>query len=417
MFFAPRPLPACLACLLAPALLTLAFPSPSLAESEERPAADTRPLEVHFIDVGQGDAAFIRTPAGKAILIDAGGPAAGAAVAEYLVRLGVTSLDLAVGAHPHLDHLGGMLEVLKRVRPRIYMDPAFPHPLPQYDALLAWLEDEKVPVRLARAGRNVTVEPGVVLELLAPEEPLLVDTRSDANANSIVVRLVHGDVSFLFTGDAEDVTERRVLKKKDAVRATVLKIAHHGSRYSTSSKWLAAVSPKVAVISSGATNSYGHPHPQVLDRLQKKRIRVFRTDRDGDVIAYSDGRDLRWETTGDRSAKLDEPGGTTSYGGKEIPPAPKVHERVDVNTATIEELVKVPGIGESLAKKIIEHRRQHGPFKAVARLVDVNGIGKPTLRKIEPYVTVSQQKNGKRRPRRAVPTRGRRAMRRREVCA
>lgn len=423
MFSSSRPLRFLRFLLFAAAFLTaLSFATPATAsaaaESPASPAVDSndaetpKSLEVHFIDVGQGDAALIRSPSGKAILIDAGGPAAGAVVADYLEAQGVTSLDLAIGSHPHLDHLGGMLEVLQRVRPRIYMDPGFPHPLRQYDALLQWLEEEKVSVRLARAGRNITVEPGLVLEFLWPKEPLLSNTRSDANANSIVVRLVHGDVSFLFTGDAEAVTERQLLKQKDAVRATVLKVAHHGSRHSTSATWLKSVAPEATVMSLGATNSYGHPHPQLIDRLERAQVRVFRTDRDGDVIAYSDGRTVLWETTGERSAKLDEPGGRTSYGGKEIPSLPEVHQLVDVNTATFEELVTVPGIGQSLATKILDHRKRHGPFKTVSRLVDVNGIGKATLERIKPYVTVTSERSRKQRPRRRVAPPIRRAIRR-----
>lgn len=363
---------------------------PSHAAPGDQPKA---PLEVHFIDVGQGDSILIRSPGGKTVLIDAGNIEAGSAVSDYLDRLGVGPLDLAIASHPHLDHLGGMLEVLQKHRPKAYMDPAFPHPLENYDDLLAWLEAEKIPVRTARGGRTITLEPGVSLELLFPTEPLLKGTRSDPNSNSIVARLSYGEHSFLFTGDSEDDTERRLMREGVDLRSTVLKVAHHGGRHSTSEEWLSRVEPQFAVISCGQWNSYGHPTKEVLERLEAAGARTFRTDSDGDVIARTDGRTLTWETTGERSAKLDEPGGRRSFnrgGASRATPSPSAASAglVDLNTATAAQLETLPGIGKATAQNILQYREKNGPFASVDDLQKVKGIGPKLMEKIRPLVTV-----------------------------
>lgn len=333
---------------------------------------------------------LIRSPAGKTVLIDAGNVGAGSAVNAYLDRLGVEGIDLAIVTHPHLDHMGGMVEVLEKHPPKTYMDPGYPHPTAQYQALLDWLDANQVPVRMARAGRTITLEPGLTLELFAPEEPLLSGTRSDANSNSIVAKLVYDTVSFLLTGDAEDVTEQRLMRDPDRLVSTVLKVAHHGGRHSTSDEWLARVQPTWAVISAGARNRYKHPTKETLGRLEKRGIHVFRTDRDGDVIARTDGKKIDWETTGEASAKLDETGGRSTFrvpnGGSQ-----GVESRtgsgaskslVDVNTANVAELTTLPGLGEATALKIIDNREEFGPFPDLDALVRIRGIGKRTVAKL-----------------------------------
>jgi competence protein ComEC len=267
-------------------------------------------LEVHFIDVGQGDAIFIRSPGGKTVLIDAGTPDAGPVVAAYLTRLGVGGLDLAIATHPHLDHVGGMLKVLQAHRPALYLDSGFVHPLVSYERLVRWLDAEKVPAKTARGGRNITLEPGVVLELLAPTEPFLSGTRSDPNSNSVVARLTYKETSFLFTGDSEADSEQRLLGAGTPISATVLKVAHHGGRHSTGDRFLAKVAPKFAVISCGKINGYRHPSKPTLEKLSRAGVEVFRTDDDGDVIARTDGHRIDWEKTLERSARLDEPSGS-----------------------------------------------------------------------------------------------------------
>ncbi|MFM2153978.1 MAG: hypothetical protein RL199_2413 [Pseudomonadota bacterium] len=365
-------------------------------------AAAAGQLEVHFIDVGQGDAILIRSPAGKAVLLDAGNIGAGPVVDAYLTRLGIGDVDLAIASHPHLDHLGGMLEVLKHHAPKAWMDPGYAHPLPQYDALLTWLADAKVPVKNARSGRTIELEPGVTLRLMAPSEPFFSGTRSDANANTIVARLVYGDVSFLLTGDAEDETEKRLLASGETLKSTVLKVAHHGSKYSSSPALLGRVAASYAVVSCGQVNDYHHPHPSTLERLTSFRARLLRTDRDGDVIARTDGHALTWETTGERSGHLDEPGGPRSLERPEqnahdgrrsrvaslsaLGESGAASQAIDLNRATAAELEALPGIGPALAAAIVAHR----PYKGVEDLRGVKGIGKKLLERLRPRLTAGK---------------------------
>lgn len=263
-----------------------------LALASPAAAAD---LEVVFIDVGQGDSILVVSPEGKTVLVDAGTPKAASAVLRELKRRGIRRLDLALVTHAHNDHVGGMAEVLSKVPARFYMDSGVAHPSRAYDKLLKVLEREKVPVRKARAGRKVNLGGGAVLTLLAPEEPLLHGTRSDVNANSVVSRITFGDFSVLLTGDAEQPTEARLVKQ-GGLRSTVLKVAHHGARYSSTPAFLSRVRPEVAVISVGADNTYGHPTRETLRRLETLRARVLRTDRDGTVVVRSDGHGYTVQT-------------------------------------------------------------------------------------------------------------------------
>lgn len=351
-----------------------------------------RPLEVHFIDVGQGDGMLIRSPAGKTVLIDAGNVGAGGAVNDYLGKLGVEGLDLVIVSHPHMDHMGGMLEVLEKHPPKAYLDPGYVHPIANYDALLDWLEAKSVPVMVGRAGRTITLEPGITLELLAPESPLLFGTRSDANSNSVVAKLVYGKVSFLFTGDSEDETEKRVMRYTNSLEATVLKVAHHGGRHSTSDVWLSRVLPTYAVISAGALNRYKHPTKETLGRLSSRGIQVFRTDTQGDIIARTDGQKIQWNTTGDQSARLDEKGGRSSYQQAKPESAastaaaqPDAKALVDVNTADEAALKTLPGIGPATAQAIIKDREQRGPYADLPALMRIRGIGQKKIDNIAEF--------------------------------
>ncbi|WP_223636634.1 ComEC/Rec2 family competence protein [Corallococcus sp. EGB] len=271
-----------------------AAPAPSAL-----PAPASGRLTVYFLDVGQGDAALIVSPTGKTVLIDGGPPEAGPRLAARLRELVKGPLDLVILTHPHLDHLGGLRAALKAVGAKRFMDPGFDHPSEAYRDLLDFVGRE--------VGQVMTPEPnpgspqslvsvglgeGVALTVLwprVPQESFLADTRSDANANSIVTKLTYGKTAFLFTGDSEPPTEEVLLRKPLDLTATVLKVAHHGGKHSSTAAFLARVKPQAAVISCGVGNDYGHPSPEVLGRLGDVRARTFRTDQDGEVMAVSDG--------------------------------------------------------------------------------------------------------------------------------
>jgi competence protein ComEC len=259
------------------------------------PAAWAGELRVYFFDVGQGDSALIVSPSGKTVLIDAGPPEARARLEARLTELLHAPLDLAILTHPHLDHLGGMVAALSVKGALAFMDSGFEHPSPQYAALLEYLQAHQIRVLNAISGRTIDLGGGASLTLLGPPKPFFHGTRSDPNANSVVARLTYGTEHFLFSGDAEEETEQMLLREGN-LQSDVLKVPHHGSRHSSTEPFLAAVKPKIAVISVGAGNDYGHPTRAALDRLEAVGAKVYRTDLDGEVRIACDGTHLRVES-------------------------------------------------------------------------------------------------------------------------
>lgn len=253
-------------------------------------------LEIWFLDVGQGDAAFASTPSGRTILVDAGPPESAGRLARFLRGRLSAPIDAAVLTHPHADHVGGMRAALLVAGARHFYDPVLDHPSPILEALYRLVaersrEGSLVPHRV-RAGATEPVDfgDGTRLEFLAPAEPLLRATRSDINANSVVCRLSLGSVAVLFAADAERQTETRLLRQaRSRLGAWVLKVAHHGGRHSSGAPFLRAVAPHVAVVSVGARNAYGHPHRATLGRLRRAGARVHRTDLDGTLLVRTDG--------------------------------------------------------------------------------------------------------------------------------
>lgn len=254
------------------------------------PALTGKVLYVHVIDVGQGDSHLIVTPERKTVLIDAGPAEAGAQVVAFLRRLDIRELDLVIATHPHADHIGGMGYVLEAVKVKNFLDSGQEHTTLTYRRMLEAVKKHVGRLTIAKAGQKFNLDNGVVLSVLGPRQPWLQNVSgSDLNANSVVVRLDYGRFSMLFTGDAEDETEARLLADEAPLNVKVLKVAHHGSRHSTKEPFLRAVKPEIAVISCGATNRYGHPTQATLDRLRRAGATVYRTDLHGDVTIATNG--------------------------------------------------------------------------------------------------------------------------------
>ncbi|MSQ01902.1 MAG: MBL fold metallo-hydrolase [Myxococcales bacterium] len=258
---------------------------------------------VDILDVGQGDAILIRTPAQKNILIDAGDKGSG--VVEMLTRLGVDHLDLVVASHPHADHIGALESVIRAFPPKRYLDNGLAHTTQTYRGLMATLEaNAGIAYQTAQTGQVFNLDDGAHLDVLLPDAARRFrDTRSDLNASSVVLKLVHGDNCMLFTGDAEEPTERALIEA-NVGRCGVLKVAHHGSRHSTIRPLLDVLQPKIALISVGPGNRYHHPGDETLARLEQAKATVYRTDRDGRVTLTSDGKAVRVTTS-----KHEDPGG------------------------------------------------------------------------------------------------------------
>ena len=252
-----------------------------------------RMAELHVIDVGQGDAIALRTPAGRWILFDAGrswrgGDAGRAVVIPYLRRRG-GDIAAFVLSHPHEDHVGGAPSVLRALRPAAYVDGAYLGGATSYRTSLEIAQRSAIPWRRARPGDSLVID-AVVIRLLAPDSAWMTGLR-DANEASTVALVRYGAVRFLLVGDAEQREEAWLLAHApDALRAEVLKVGHHGSATSSSHSFVAAVRPALSLISVGAGNPYGHPNAGVLRRLAAAGSQVLRTDHSGSIVVRSDGR-------------------------------------------------------------------------------------------------------------------------------
>jgi len=260
---------------------------------QEHPAKN---LYVYFLDVGQGDAAFIRTPNGKNILIDAGQCAVGddefdagkEIVIPFLVKKNITKIDYVVASHAHADHIGGLLSVMKKFPVGIVYDSGFSYPSPIYEKFLQIIKLKKIPYKIAQQGDILNWDPDLTVKVLSPRKNNLFE---DPNNNSIVLRIAYKDISFLFTGDAEALAEDELVgnNKKSEVSSVILKVPHHGSKTSSTEYFLDAVNPEIAVISCGRYNRFRHPHSDTVRRYNDFNIELHRTDKEGTIFVSTDG--------------------------------------------------------------------------------------------------------------------------------
>ena len=289
--FPSRPAIAGVACL---GLMTV-VPAIPLARSGE--------VELHVLDVGQGDAVLLRTDAGRWVLFDAGpawrgGDAGRSTVLPYIRRRGGT-LEAFVLSHPHTDHVGGAASVLTAMRPRAYWDAAFAGGSDAYSLSLTAARKQGIEWHRVHPGDSVRID-GVSLTFLAPDSAWTVGLK-DPNLASTIAIARFGLVRFLLVGDAERAEEDWLLEHhRDELHADVLKVGHHGSSTSTSDAFLAAVHPDVAIISVGAGNKYGHPSLDVLRALSQFGAEVLRTDEAGTVIVRTDGAHVEIEAGEDK---------------------------------------------------------------------------------------------------------------------
>ncbi|HTV74831.1 MAG TPA: DNA internalization-related competence protein ComEC/Rec2 [Candidatus Acidoferrales bacterium] len=266
-----------------------------------RPARND--LTITAIDVGQADALLIQTPRGHAFLVDAGGrlergAQTGGSTAEeigerivvpFLIRSGVHHLDAVLLSHPHGDHAGGIAPVLRTLGADAFADSGQVYPGDAYHDALRVAHAEHIPLLEPRGGDVWHTDDGVTFRFFGPTMPYLTGTRSDINSNSLVFKVEYGRFAMLFTGDAGAESEQRMLALGYDVHADVLKVGHHGSAYSSTPQFIAAVAPRDAVISVGRDNLFGHPAPVTLQTLRRFGAQIYRTDLDGAITIDSDG--------------------------------------------------------------------------------------------------------------------------------
>jgi competence protein ComEC len=277
----------------------------SLALMVVVPAIPLRPtsgVELHVLDVGQGDAILLRTDAGRWVLFDAGpawnGSDAGRRVViPYVLRRG-GSLESFVLSHPHNDHVGGAASVLSAMHPHSYWDAAFAGGAETYIASLSVAKEEGIDWRRVHPGDSIQID-GVTVSFLAPDSVWTVGLK-DPNLASTIALVRYGMVRFLLVGDAERPEEDWLLAHHAELRADVLKVGHHGSSTSSSDEFLAAVHPTLAVISVGAGNKYGHPSSDVIRALGVVGAEVLRTDEAGTIVVRSDGSRIEVEAKGEK---------------------------------------------------------------------------------------------------------------------
>lgn len=244
-------------------------------------------LKVYYIDVGQADSILIENNQ-EYMLIDGGNDADGDLLVEYFKELSITSFKYLVATHPHEDHIGGLDEVIDNFDiGTIYM-PDVITTTKTFENLLDSIENKNLSYKVPEIGSSFKLGNSDFTVIYTGTDT------SDLNNTSIVLRMIYGNTSFLFTGDATEVTEEKIINQN--IEADVLKVGHHGSKYSTTDEFLAKVNPKYAVISVGSNNKYGHPASSTVNKLENANVKTYRTDQDGTVILESDGNNISFST-------------------------------------------------------------------------------------------------------------------------
>lgn len=327
-----------------------ANPKPAEPEQPEQQATSEQGgLAVHYIDVGQGSAAYLEWD-GYSMLIDAGDWNA-SDVLMYLDKLEVEKIDIAVGTHPDADHIGQLARVIETYEVGEVWMSGNPSSSNTFIRTLEAVDEAEIPYEEPRRGDEYEIG-SLKIEVLHPEE-----LSGDTNGDSLSFRIRYGETAFIFTGDADIQAEREMVSSGLPLEADILLMGHHGSNTSTSLEFLQAVEPNVAIYSAGLDNPYGHPYAEVLASVENEGAVVYGTDVNGTIIVETDGQEYSVET---------EREGVAKEGSNRC---------VDINGASTAELTELTGIGEALAKAIIDER----PFETLDDLTRVNGIGKGKL--------------------------------------
>lgn len=250
-------------------------------------------LHIYFLNVGQGDAIFIKTPANGQILIDGGPDDSVVRELGKVMPFYDRSIDMVILTHPDADHLNGLIEVLKRYRVGKIAETGILCETPSCQAWQRQKDEERAEVILAYLGNKIISDDGIVFEILHPFENIEGKKVSQKNNTSLILKLIYGGHSLLLTGDIEKIVENKIVLSRIDINSDFLKIPHHGSKTSTTEDFLRAASPLTAFINVGAKNRYGHPAKEVIERLENFLIPYYRTDINGRIEITLDGRDYQ----------------------------------------------------------------------------------------------------------------------------
>ncbi len=271
----------------------------------ESPELNGETLEVHFIDVGQGDATLIKQ-GDHAMLIDAGDNDKGTAVQSYLQHQGVDHLDYAIGTHPDSDHVGGLDVILYKFSWDTVILPDLEKDTKTYQDVLRVIQDKREEITYPKAGTSYALG-NAEFTIIAPVKE---DYGDNWNDYSVGILLQFGENRFVFTGDAEEDAEQDMLAEGVDLSADVLKAAHHGSDTANTMEFLEEVNPDAVVISCGEGNSYGHPRAEAMNHFRSIGTEIYRTDEQGTIVAVSDGEKIIWNCSPSESWKAGEPTGS-----------------------------------------------------------------------------------------------------------
>lgn len=327
-------------------------------------------LEVHFINVGQGDSILIQHQ-NKNVLIDGGDRFDWVAdiLIAYLNEQEVEILNAIVATHPHADHIGGLPAVIDNFEVKAIYDSGKIHTTRTYENYLQLILEMDIPFYTPRRGQTISIG-DLEFFVLHPEDDL---ARYSLNNASIVLHLEYGEVSFLFTADAEREAEQEIIASGFDITSTILKVGHHGSHTSSTSAFLDLVSPEVAVIMCGEANPFGHPHRETLLALELREIDIFCTAWHGTVVIVTDGISYQIKTE-------------QEYATIET-------EKININNASSEMLQTLPGIGPTLAERIILYREEYGLFQYIEEIMKVSGIAQGRFEQIKELITVGDNLN------------------------
>lgn len=275
---------------------------PSFQKQQEIKKSSLTQMQVHFLDIGQGDSTLI-TCGEHSMLVDAGNNSKGTAIQDTLQYQGITELDYVVGTHPDADHIGGLDVIITKFPSGALLMPDYEKDTKTYEEVIRAASYRHLKIIHPKAGTTYQLG-DASFTILGP-----IKKYSNANDNSICFLLQHGDNRFLFTGDAEEEAEADMLAGAIDISADVYKVPHHGSRTATSEAFFQKVRPVYAVISCGQDNSYGHPHAEVLNRLRSSAVQMFRTDDQGTITATSDGRNITFDRPASDNWTSGEPHG------------------------------------------------------------------------------------------------------------
>ncbi|WP_404451445.1 MBL fold metallo-hydrolase [Virgibacillus necropolis] len=258
-------------------------------------------MQVHFIDVGQGDSILIQTPEDKTILIDGGTPESGKKIVEYLENQQIDKINLLIVTHPDIDHIGGLPKVMKSTKVEQILDSGKLYTTKTYRKYIGQVAKQGIPVEIAEKNQLINLDPSLKIRVLNTYEPF-----RNNNESSIVLKVTYKEMDFLFLGDIEKEQEKELMKI-EGLQSEFIKVAHHGSRTSSSLDFLKKVNPKVAILTYSKQNDYGHPVGRVIQNLYRVNALIFSTAVFGNITVTTNGHDYYiWTEKGPTSGISEE---------------------------------------------------------------------------------------------------------------